>query len=237
MYAGSMTLLPVLIELQATHDYLKTIERDLTALPPDLAALDSQLRSNDKRLSELERGVAEGKAQVEKLIKELELAKRLEEHARKHLKTVDQKVKYAAAIRELDERERQRHGLERPLKELEARLLAAAKEQADILSKRTEAQSQFDELHQIFLAEHENQVVARKDLEVKRKGLEAQMTVAEVVRFGRLLSQRMGRAVVKVEGGICTGCRVKIRSPFLMQLRDAKGPMGCESCQRIVYLA
>ena len=232
-----MTLLPVLIELQATHDYLKTIERDLTALPPDLAALDGQLKGYDKRLAELDRGVTEGKAQVEKLTKELELAKRLEEHARKHLKTVDQKVKYAAAIREVDERERQRHGLERPLKELEARLLAAAKEQADLQAKRTEAQSQFAELHQIFLFEHENQVVARKALETKRQGLEAQMTVAEVTRFGRLLSQRMGRAVVKVEGGICTGCRVKIRSPFLMQLRDAKGPMGCESCQRIVYLA
>src|SRR5512141_1231190 len=144
-----MTLLPVLIELQATHDYLRTIERDLTALPPDLAALDAQIKAQAKRLGELDRGITEGTAQAGKLAKELELAKRLEEHARKHLKTVDQKVKYAAAIREVDERERQRHGLERPLKELEARLVAAAKEQADIKARRTEAQAQFDELHQI----------------------------------------------------------------------------------------
>ncbi len=232
-----MTLLPVLIELQATHDYLKVIERDLTSLPPDLAALDTQLRAHDKRLAELDRGVVDGKAQVEKLTKELELAKRLEEHARKHLKTVDQKVKYAAAIREVDERERQRHGLERPLKELAVRLEAAAKEATEIQTKRTVAQAQFDELHQIFLAEHENQVASRAELQAKRKTLEDQMTLAEVTRFGRLLSQRMGKAVVKVESGICTGCRVKIRSPFLMQLRDAKAPMGCESCQRIVYLA
>ncbi|MBL0313555.1 MAG: hypothetical protein IPP78_12760 [Holophagaceae bacterium] len=232
-----MTILPVLIELQATHDYLRTIERDLTALPPDLAALDAQIKAQDKRLNELDRGVLEGTAQVEKLTKELELAKRLEEHARKHLKTVDQKVKYAAAIREVDERERQRHGLERPLKELEARLVAAAKEQAEIKTRRIEAHAQFTELHQIFMAEHENQVVARKELEKKRKTLESKMTPAEVTRFGRLLSQRMGRAVVKVEGGICTGCRVKLRSPFLVQLHETKSPMGCESCQRIIYIA
>ncbi len=237
MYAEYMTLLPVLIELQATHDYLRTIERDLSALPPDLAALDAQIKAQDKRLGELERGITEGTAQVEKLAKELELAKRLEEHARKHLKTVDQKVKYTAAIREVDERERQRHGLERPLKELEARLLAAGKEQTEIKARRIEAQAQFDELHQIFMAEHENQVAARGELAKKRKLLESQLTPAEVTRFGRLLSQRMGRAVVKVEGGICTGCRVKLRSPFLMQLQEAKGPMGCESCQRIVYIA
>ena len=53
MYAGYMTLLPVLIELQATHDYLRTIERDLTALPPDLAVLDAQIKAQDKRLGEL----------------------------------------------------------------------------------------------------------------------------------------------------------------------------------------
>ncbi len=72
-----MTLLPVLIELQATHDYLRTIERDRTALPPDLAALDAQIKAQDKRLGELDRGIFEGKSQVEKLTKELELAKRL----------------------------------------------------------------------------------------------------------------------------------------------------------------
>ncbi len=146
-------------------------------------------------------------------------------------------MKYAAAIREVDERERQRHGLERPLKELEARLVAAAKEQVEIKARRIEAHAQFVELHQIFMSEHENQVVARVALEKKRKTLEAKMSPAEVTRFGRLLSQRMGRAVVKVEGGICTGCRVKLRSPFLVQLHEAKGPLGCESCQRILYIA
>ena len=54
MYAEYMTLLPVLIELQATHDYLRTIERDLSALPPDLAALHAEMKAQDKRLGELE---------------------------------------------------------------------------------------------------------------------------------------------------------------------------------------
>ena len=116
-------------------------------------------------------GITEGTVQVGKLTKELELAKRLEEHARKHLKTVDQKVKYAAAIREVDERERQRHGLERPLKELEARLVAATKEQTEIKARRIDGQTQFDELHQIFMSEHENQVKARGELGKKRKML------------------------------------------------------------------
>ena len=224
------------IDLQATHDYLLTIERDLSALPPDLGALDVLIKSQTRRVAELSKIAIETKSHLEKLGKDLELAKRLEEHSRKHLKTVDQKVKYALAIRELDERERQRHSIERPLKELEERMKAVTAEHEGLQSKLVANQTQFDELHLVFLAEHENQVSARSTLEIKRKGLEAQLTPAEVTRFGRLLAQRQGKAVVKVEGGICTGCRVKLRSPVLMQLRDAKAPMGCESCLRIVYL-
>ena len=232
-----MNLLPLLIELQATHDYLMIIQRDLTALPPDLAALDQEIKAQDKRLADLGKATTESKAHVEKLTKDLELARRLEEHARKHLKTVDQKVKYAAAIRELDERERLCHGIERPLKELQARLLAMAAEQAELSTKQTEAKLQFNELHLIFLGEHENQVASRTDLEKKRRTLMAKLPAPEVSRFDRLFSHRQGRAVVKVEGGICTGCRVKIRSPFLMQMREAKAPLTCESCSRILYFA
>lgn len=232
-----MNTLPLLIELQATHDYLMIIQRDLTALPPDLAALDQQIKAQDKRLAELSKASAESKAHHEKLTKDLELAKRLEEHARKHLKTVDQKVKYAAAIRELDERERLSHGIERPLKELHARLQSLAAEQAELTLKQDAAKLQFEELHKIFLAEHETQVASRTDLEKKRKSLMAKLPPAEVSRFDRLFAHRQGRAVVKVEGGICTGCRVKLRSPFLMQMREAKAPLGCESCSRILYLA
>lgn len=231
-----MPSLPHLRELQATCDYLLTIERDLVAFPPDLAALDAKIKAACKRKADLEKAVTEGQAQIERLTKDLALAHRLEGHAREALKGTTQKVQYAAAVRELDHRERDRGALAKPLKEMEAALVAHEKELAELGLELTGLQAQFEELHQIFLAEHENQVAARTELATKRKELESRMAAADLGRFQRLLQQRAGRAVVPVEGGICTGCRTKLRNPVLSALREARTVMSCESCQRILFI-
>lgn len=231
-----MPSLPHLRELQATCDYLLTIERDLVAFPPDLAALDAQIKTATKRKAELEKAVIDGRAQVEKLNKDLALAIRLEGHAREALKGTTQKVQYAAAVRDLDHRERERAALVKPLKEVEAGLVAHEQELESLATELTASRAQFEELHQIFLNEHENQVAARVQLASKRKELEGQMAAPELGRFQRLLQQRAGRAVVAVEGGICTGCRTKLRNPVLSALREARTVQSCESCQRILYL-
>lgn len=231
-----MPSLPHLRELQATCDYLLTIERDLVAFPPDLAALDTRIKTASKRKTELEKAVTEGKTQVEKLAKELALAQRLEGHAREALKSTTQKVQYTAAVRELDHRERERAALAKPLQELEAQLLANEQELKEIGAELATLKTQFDDLHQIFLAEHENQVAAKAELATKRQQLEAQMTPPDLGRFQRLLQQRQGRAVVPVESGICTGCRTKLRNPVLSALREARTVLSCESCQRILFL-
>ena len=231
-----MPSLPHLRELQATCDYLLTIERDLVAFPPDLAALDTRTKAASKRKADLEKAVAEGRIQVEKLSKDLALAVRLEGHAREALKSTTQKIQYTAAVRELDHRERERAALAKPLKELEARLENQEQELKAVDAELETLKTQFDELHQVFLAEHENLVSAKAELASKRQQLEAQMTAPDLGRFQRLLQQRQGRAVGAVESGICTGCRTNLRNPVLSALREARTVLSCESCQRILFL-
>ena len=107
---------------------------------------------------------------------------------------------------------------------------------ATLEAERSTAKAQFDELHAIFLAEHANQVEGRKQLKTKQAKLEAKLTPPEVTRFHRLAAARKGRVVVAVENGACSGCNVKLRGPFLFQLKEAKGLTTCESCQRILFL-
>ncbi len=145
-------------------------------------------------------------------------------------------MQYTAAVRELDHRERECAAILRPLKELEARLGAQEGELATLRAEEATARGQFDELHQIFLSDHETQVAARLDLTAKRSRLEGEMAAQELARFMKILQQRQGRAVVPVENGICTGCRTKLRIPIMTSLREAKLPQPCESCQRFLYL-
>jgi len=230
-----MDTLPALLELQGIHENLRIIQRDLTAFPPDMSKLDTELKGILKRQEVAAKELAEARTKAESLGGDLKLAQRLEEHAKTAVKQSTHKVQYTAAIRELDDRERQKAAVAKPLKEAETRIAALEKETTELEIRRAEVQTQFDELHQIFLAEHENQVAARGVNLARRAELEKLLEPAALARFNKLIQQRQGRAVVSVENATCGGCRTKLRIPLLAELRE-KGTIPCEFCQRILFL-
>jgi predicted nucleic acid-binding Zn-ribbon protein len=229
-----MNELHVLIELQSVHDNLRTIQRDLSAFPPDLAALDAELKILARKSDEATRGLAATRALLASLSVELTSAEKAEELAKTAVKGASQKLQYTTAIRELDDRQRQKAAVARPVKEAETRIEALERQIQEVSGRQAEAQKQFDELKSIFLAEHENQVTAQTKLLARQAQLEAEMDPGMITKFGRLLQQRQGRAVVGVDNGACGGCRTRLRTPFIAQLRTT-GSMFCESCQRILY--
>jgi hypothetical protein len=231
-----MEPLVTLRDLQATLDYLGTIERELANLPPDLAALDARVKAAEKQIAEKTKSLELTRASLQVKVKELVLAQRDEERARAAVKATSQKVQYTAAIRDLDEKERLRTAVEKPLKALEATAKALEEVLLTIQAELSTAKAQFDELHAIFLEEHANQVHGRKVLKTKQAKLEAKLPTSEVARFHRLAGARQGRVVVPVENNACTGCRVKLRSPLLFQLKEGKELINCESCQRVLFL-
>ena len=231
-----MEPLVTLRDLQATLDYLGTIQRELSALPPDLAALDAKVKVAEKLIAEKTKALESARAQIQVKSKELGRAQQDEERARAAVKATSQKVHYTAAIRELDEKERLRAAVVKPLKFLEIEAQTLEKALTGLEAERAAAQAQFDELHAIFLDEHANQVEGRKQLQAKQAALEAKLQISEVARFHRLAGARQGRVVVAVENGACTGCRVKLRSPLLFQLKEGKTLVTCESCQRVLFI-
>lgn len=231
-----MEHLTTLRDLQATLDYLGTIQRELSALPPDLAALDAKVKAAEKQIADKTKSLENARAQILGKSKELVLAQKDEERARAAVKGTSQKIQYTAAIRELDEKERLRASVAKPLKTLETTAQALEQALAALETERAAAQAQFDELHAIFLEEHANQVEGRKQLLAKQAALEAKLQATEVARFHRLAGARQGKVVVAVDNGTCTGCRVRLRSPLMFQLREAKDLVVCESCQRILFL-
>ena len=229
-----MNELPVLIELQAVHDNLRVIERDLSNFPPDLAALDAEIKILTRKAEEAAKGLVGTKGLLANLSVELASAQKAEDLAKGTVKVATQKAQYTTAIRDLDDRQRQKAAVARPVKEAETRIEALDRQQGEIAARLAEAQKQFDELKGIFLAEHENQVEAQSRLQARRAELEKSLDATLLRKFGQLLAQRAGRAVVGVDNGACGGCRTRLRTPFVAQLREA-GNLFCESCQRILY--
>lgn len=230
-----MSELSLLIELQSVHDNLAVIQRDLTAYPADLAALDTELKGLARKLEETTKGLASGRTQAASLSTELGAALRAEEVAKVTLRGTTQKVQYTAAIRDLDDRQRQKNAAARPLKETEDRVQALEAQEAALKEQQARAQKQFDELLAIFLAEHENQVAARTVLDARGRELEAALPPTLLGKFKRLLQGRQGRAVAVVENGACGGCRTRLRGPVLARLREADELFFCENCQRVIF--
>jgi predicted nucleic acid-binding Zn-ribbon protein len=223
-----MSELSVLIELQSVHDNLRTIQRDLSAFPPDLAALDAELKMLGKKLEETSRGLTASRSLFASLSTELGGAQKAEEVAKASVKGATQK------IRELDERQRQKSAVARPVKETETRIDGLERLEVDLRERQIDAQKQFEELKTIFLSEHGNQVEAQVRLLARCAELEAQLAPGLLGKFKKLLLMRQGRAVVGVDNGACGGCRTRLRTPVVAHLREAE-TLFCESCQRILY--
>lgn len=230
-----MNTVAILKELQLAHDGLRTVQRDLSTFPPEMANIDSKVKDAGKRVQEIEKRILQTRAQLDANEKQYQRAVKAEAYARNDLKSSAHKVQYVAAMRELDEKERQLEISQRALKETETALKSLETEHESLVSSRNEAQRQFDELHEIFLAEHENQIVAKDRLTKQIAELEGNLDAATISKFNRLMQNRGGKAIVAVENSVCAGCHTKLRTPLIYQLK-AEGSITCEYCQRILYL-
>jgi len=55
--------------------------------------------------------------------------------------------------------------------------------------------------------------------------------------YNYLRERRQGRAVAKVERGLCSGCRIALPTSLLQQARFSPDPVQCGSCERILYVS
>ena len=230
----NMNTLPLLLELQSVHDNLATIQKDLTDYPPEMSQIDKELKQLVKRIEIAEKALAEAQSSQTSLASELKAAEKHEGIARAAVKSSTQKIQFTAAIRDLDERERQKTAVLRPLREAETRQKTVEADLLKMKARQEELKAQFASLEEIFLSEHENQVAARELMNKRQAELEQKMEATELSRFNRILRARNGKAITSVEDGTCTGCRTKLRTPLLAQLRE-ESMVACESCQRILF--
>ena len=91
----------------------------------------------------------------------------------------------------------------------------------------------------------------QKDLMGQKKRLEAELVELEKSRqaqsgsidghvlelYDLLRDRRQGRAVVKVERGMCQGCRISLPMSVLQKARSGFDVVQCVSCERILYVS
>ena len=116
----------------------------------------------------------------------------------------------------VDERQAAARGAEESLAEVEARW---GEDQKELVSRKERLE---DEL---------------AGLEERRQRQSGLMEAKALALYDTLRERRQGRAVAKVERGMCQGCRISLPMTILQKARSGFDVVQCVSCERILYVS
>ena len=235
------TLMTSIAELYA----LQEVDLELASDRESLEDVRSRLGDSD----ELEAAKAEADEKdaalrvAEKQFKEQEFEA---DELRKKIEPVEQKL-YTGKVtipKELADLQKELESLKRRQSELEDNALEAMDGQEQAQQAAAQAQQDVKSLDASYLAEQEELGQQQTNLESNIAALEGQRNEqaeqidADMLRlYDRLVAIRQGRAVAKVHGGACQGCRISLPQNVLQRARSRGNLVQCSSCERILYVS
>lgn len=158
-----------------------------------------------------------------------------------------EKKLYGGSIRnpkELQDLQADLSALQSHLRRREDELLASMVEVEEAEGDLKAAQKVLAEIEAAWKAGQEALLAENARLEQELAGLEEkhsrQVSNYDAVALGlydRLRRRKDGRAVAKVERGMCSGCRITLPMSILQKARAGLELVQCVSCERILYVS
>ncbi|RLB26794.1 MAG: hypothetical protein DRG71_01315 [Deltaproteobacteria bacterium] len=225
----------LLIALQNCDRRIEETSKKRDECPIRMASLDNEVRKAEASMNELEEkleAVKKERRQVERDIEDLEARKK---KSQAKLSSVSTNKEYRAALKEIEELDRNRSLFEdkalelmEQVEQLEDEIGAAAKGLEE-LKKRTEADKR------AIQQEMKNLDECLDDLVKEREQLCAKVDRELLSRYNMLRERRGGLAVSPVISGVCQTCHMGIPPQKFNELIRGDSLMSCPNCQRIIY--
>jgi predicted nucleic acid-binding Zn-ribbon protein len=89
----------------------------------------------------------------------------------------------------------------------------------------------------LLLKEKEELDAAIANLELNHNEMASKIDAVTLKLYENLRSKRQGKAVARVEQGMCQGCRIVLPMNKLQQIKTGHSLVQCGSCERILYLS
>jgi len=132
----------------------------------------------------------------------------------------------------------------RKIKELEDKILEVMTEVEAVKGRITLKRQEVAAIEEgwkkeqgLLLKEKEELDAAIAQLELNRNEMAAKLDTATLKLYENLRSKRQGKAVARVEQGMCQGCRIVLPMNKLQQIKTGHTMVQCGSCERILYLS
>lgn len=216
------------LELQSDKREMDEIPAKIDSLNEELKNLGASLKAESERLDEDEK---------EKRTKEVELKEeeiKLKK-SRDKLNVVKTNKEYKAALKEVEDHNRQNSLLEE-------RILALMDELDSLRNTVEQLESDYEERSKEVGAEigvltkkteDINESIEKK--KEKRNGLLEKIDPDYSIKYNRLINNLEGQVVVGVINGICNGCFMNLPPQFFNEMLRDRDIKVCPNCSRLIF--
>ena len=162
-------------------------------------------------------------------------AEQSRERAEKHMDAISTQREYEALDKEIRDAAEKEHQYRKDVQR-EERLLADLDEQMkqntalieqqerDLAERRTGIEED--------IAGKQQQI---EELEEEERRLSDDMDPEVLFKFERIIRNKMGRGIVAIKGGVCTGCHMILPTQFANEVRLGEEIVFCPYCSRILF--
>jgi hypothetical protein len=224
---------------------LQELDLEIEAKQAALADVEERLGESEE-LEEVRREVEEQRHRLREAQKTQREAEWKVEEVRAKIQPLEKKL-YGGTIKipkELVGLEQDVDSLRARQRGLEDRDLEAMSAVEEVERALAETERRLSDMEAEWKAEQESLREQRgtlqqeiRELEGRRSGQQAMIDAEAMRQYETLRALHQGRAVAKVERGICQGCRITLPMHVLQRARRGNHLVQCTSCERILYLS
>jgi predicted nucleic acid-binding Zn-ribbon protein len=224
---------------------LQEIDSAIEAAMTSLAAVEEQLGEGEELIAGRQ-AVEEGRHAFEGFSKQQRELEWQVDDLRSRVSDVEGKL-YGGSVRnpkELAGVQEEANILKGQLRRREDELLELMVRVEEAQATVGEAEESLSEVEARWQQEQQKLVGEKERLEgelaglEERRGRQAGLIEPRVLAlYENLRERRQGRAVVKVERGMCGGCRISLPMTVLQKARSGLDVVQCVSCERILYVS
>ena len=226
--------LKILIQMQELDDVIG--EKDILTrkLPQELSSMKQNLEDANDQLAETSH-LLEENLKTQKL-KELEIRSNKDkiDKYKNQLLTIQTNKEYKALNSEVSHLESLNTGIDDNLIELmeeESNLRTELENKKAIQKKADDLLKANEEILKKKIDAVEKEII---EIRNKRNTLAKDLNTTLVRRYAALIKNKNRKAVVFDENGTCSGCHYKIRPQLVIEIREGKKVISCESCGRMI---
>ena len=223
---------------------IQELDLELERQKTDLSSMESRI--GDRRaLEEIARSLESQRSETTRLQLQQKSQDLEAESLRTRLQGVEGKL-YGGSItspKEMEGLQNEVDYLKEQLQEADGSLLATMMELEETQSRvqqleesQTPSEENWEQEQYALITDSDDLRQRIKELEERREALTSTVSSRDLAVYEQLRTSKSGEAVVKVERGLCRGCRMSLPTHQLQKVRMGREAVRCGSCGRILMI-